>query len=139
MASLVHDNARKLFAQADIDWLADTIKVLLVETGHTPSAADEYVADIVADEVDDASYARKTLAGKTVTIASNKANLNADNPVWESLIDAQDVAGAYVFKQITNDADSPLICYIEATLDTDGRDATLKLGGGATSGPAMRI
>lgn len=139
MASLVHDNYRKLAAQADVDWLVDTIKILLVEAGHTPDASDVYVADIVADEVDDASYARKTLAGKTVTVSSNRANLNADNPVWALLIDAQDVGGAYVFKQVTNDSDSPLICYLEAPLDTIGVDSTLKLGGQSSNGPVLRI
>jgi len=139
MASLITDKCREMLAKAQLDWVNDDIRVLLVETGHSPSAGFDFVNDVTADEVDDASYARKSLAGQGVTVSGNKANLNADNPVWEGLIDTQDVAGAWVFQFVTNDADSPLLCYIEATLDTDGRDATLKLGGGATSGPAMRI
>lgn len=139
MASLIHDNARKLLIKADIDWLVDTINVLLVETGHTPDAGDVFVADVVADELDDASYARQTLGGKTVTIASNRGVASADNPVWALLVDAQDVAGAYVFKQVTNDADSILICYLEAPLDTVGTDATLKFGGLDTAGPVFKV
>ena len=48
MANTLYDFARQRFLEAQINWMTDTIKVLLVDTGaYTPqTAVHQYLADI---------------------------------------------------------------------------------------------
>lgn len=143
MASWVLTNATKLFGDGDIDWLADTIRVLLVDDTHVPDQdADIFVADVSADEVAVAGYARITLANKTSVKdnGNNRTDYGADNPVWAALAAGVTIAYAYVFKLVTNDADSPLIALLDgADVATNGGQVTLRFNGTAGSGIAFRL
>jgi hypothetical protein len=48
MANTLYDKARQRFLEAGINWMTDTIKVMLVDTGaYTPqTAVHEYLSDI---------------------------------------------------------------------------------------------
>lgn len=47
MANTLMGKAREAFAQAQINWLSDTIKVVLVDTGaYTYSASHQYLSDV---------------------------------------------------------------------------------------------
>jgi hypothetical protein len=64
MANVVQASAKKLFLDGDIDLLADTIKVFLIDTAdYTYSASHATLSDIPAA----ARVANATLASKTTT------------------------------------------------------------------------
>jgi hypothetical protein len=143
MASNVFTNATKLFGDGDIDWLSDTIRVMLMTSAYTPDLdADIFVADIVADELSVGGYARVTLANKfsTKDNGNNRTDYGADNPVWAALAAGETIGWAIVFKLVTNDADSPVIAVLDGTdVPTNGGQVTLRFNGAAGSGPAFRL
>lgn len=143
MASNVYTNATKLFGDGDIDWLADTIRVMLLTAAFVPDLdADIFVADVVTDELVGAGYARITLAGKLSTKdnGNNRTDYIANNPVWAAIAAGETIGWAIVFKQITNDADSTLIAVLDgADVATNGGQITLRFNGTAVSGIAFRL
>jgi hypothetical protein len=143
MASGISDNGRKLIAQGTITWDgAGTYKVLLVDDTYSFSAAHSTVADVVAKEIDSTAhptYSRKTLANRSVAIASNRAQCKADCPIW-SLLDAGTLGGAWIYKDGASDAARSLICFLDpADLITSGVDVTLQFGGNTTNGPVYQV
>lgn len=128
MASILYNKLYQLALTGGIDLEDDTINVLLVDDTYTADKAHDFVSDVVADELSGTGYTRKTLAGKSVTLdnGNNRVTFDATDPVWTGL-DAGVIGGAVIFKQVTNDADSPLICYLDPTnLTTNGSDVTLQ-------------
>lgn len=101
----------------DID--DDTIKAMLVDNTFVQDPDDEFVADVVADEVSGTGYAggfggagRLTLTGATWLddLVNNWTTLSFDTLEWAG-IDAGDILGLIVIKEITNDSDSLVIGY----------------------------
>ena len=123
------DNARYTRPSAlrvsdgNFDFLNDDIRVLLVSTSATFDPTAEFVADIVADEVSNATgtgYERKTLAGKAraivtgvtitgVTGAKDVVRMTAGNLTYTNINTDLRIGGGYLFKQVTNDADSLIV------------------------------
>jgi hypothetical protein len=142
MSSGMYDKGRLEIAKGNVTWGgAGTYKVLLVDETYVFNSAHDFVDDVAAKEVSGTGYTRKTLANLVAAVVANKAECSADNPVWTGLaLGSEKAAGVVVFKQVTNDADSFLICFIDvADLDTIGVDTTLKFNGQATSGPVYRV
>lgn len=128
MASTLYNKLYQLALTGAIDLENDTINVLLVDDTYTADKTHDFVSDVVADELSGTGYTRKTLAGKSVTLdnGNNRVTFDATDPVWTGL-DAGVIGGAVIFKQVTNDADSPLICFLDPTnLTTNGSDVTLQ-------------
>jgi len=87
----------------------------------------EFVSDVVANEASGTGYSRKTLANKTQTLDGDQVEYDADNPTYTAL-DAGTIASAVIFKEVTNDADSPIIANIDfPDLVTNGSDVELKI------------
>lgn len=128
MASILYNKLYQLALTGAVDLEDDTINVLLVDNTYTADKTHDFVSDVVADELSGTGYTRKTLAGKSVTLdnGNNRVTFDATDPVWTGL-DAGVIGGAVIFKQVTNDADSPLICFLDPTnLTTNGSDVTLQ-------------
>jgi len=106
-----------------------TMQIMLCNADNFIKGTHDFVADIVADELADASYARKTLAAFDVELnpASGQAiKFTATNPVWTALAGAETVAVAYIFEFITSDALSPLWWKLDgANIVTSGGDVTV--------------
>lgn len=145
MADFIYTNATKLLGDGTVDWDAGghTYTLMLLLAAHVPDRdADVFVADIVADEISVAGYARVNLTTRTVTVdnANNRSDYDADNPVWVTLAAGQTIGFAAIFKLVTNDADSPLIALLDpADLPTNGGQVTLRFNATAGSGTAFRI
>lgn len=99
-----------------IDWLSDTIKCALVADTYTPNQdSDEFWSDVSANEVSGTGYSAGgvTLANKalTVTGASNKVAIDADDPSWSAVT----VTARYAvfYKSTGVAATSMLICYVD--------------------------
>lgn len=111
----VYNRGKFIIADGSLGWIADTERVLLVDATYVYDPDHNFVSDVSADEVVDASYARQTLANKAVTEddALDEATLDAD-PADFGALTGVTPAGAVVFKFVTNDADSPLISFHDA-------------------------
>ena len=125
MANTLYDSARESFLGADIDWLADNIKVCLVE-GYTPDAAAH-------DFLDDVE------GGGGGTIVATSANLSTKTAT-DGVADAADVtlsevpsgdacAHLVIYKDTGSAATSNLIAVIDTAtglpLTPNGGDVTI--------------
>jgi hypothetical protein len=129
MASNLYNPGLEKILDGTIAFETDTINVLLVDTSHTFDKTDEFVSDIVANEASGTGYSRKTLANAAIALdaENDRVEFDADNPSYTAL-DAGTIAAAIIFKQVTNDADSPLIAQIDfADLVTNGSDVELQI------------
>ena len=104
--SITYNRGRSL----DLDWVNDDIRCLLVDSGHAEDVDDDYVADIVANELSGTGYARFALTGKSVNIddTGDLAEFIAADYTF-SAIDAGTPAYAIIYRYGTGDSDSPLI------------------------------
>lgn len=106
-----------------IDLLNDTIKVMLVSATTNVNADLNFVTTIAANELSGTGYTggfggsgRKTLASKTVTEddTNDLAYFDAADTTWTG-IDAGTAVMALLIKEVTNDADSIVIGWVDIT------------------------
>jgi hypothetical protein len=120
-----------------IDLDGDTIKVGLSGTGHVPNIDDVFLDDAGVDDFTDfeatgtgyaggfAGAGRLTLASKTTTYntGTNRAIFDAADPTWSAYNPTAVAAQLTVFKEITNDAGSPMVANLEfPDVDPNGND-----------------
>lgn len=132
MASLVYNSAKRDLINGTIDLDTHDIRVALVKSTYTESAAHDFMDDVVATEADATNYVRKALANEAVAVdaGNNRAEFDADDVVWTSLGGATNntIKGAVVYKHVGGtDSANPLICFIDFPSDitTDGNNLTL--------------
>lgn len=107
MANTLYDAARQRFLEAQINWLTDTMKVILVDTGaYTPqTAVHAYLSDI-------SSSARiagpVTLTSKTTTGGAADA---AD--VTFTSVTGASIEAIVIYSDTGTESTSPLIAYID--------------------------
>lgn len=130
------------FAQGDIDWVNDTIKVALVSdaTPYTPDIDNEEFVDDVLDggttaqEFNGTGYTspsdRQTLTGRTVdqNNTDDRAEMDCDDTTVFPNVDGDTAQGALIYKEVGGDGstagDDPLIGYY------DGGSFPQQAGGG---------
>ena len=107
MANTLYDFARQRFLEAQLNWMTDTVKVILVDTGaYTPqTAVHQYLADIpisarIAGPV--------TLTSKTTT---GGAADGAD--VTFTSVTGASIESIIIYSDSGTEATSPLIAYID--------------------------
>jgi len=110
VANALYDKARQKFLAGELDWDADTIKVVLVDTATytVDLASDEFLSAIPADE--------RVATSPALTNKSTTAGVaDADDTTFSEVMG--DPCEALVIFKDTGDPDtSPLIAYIhEAT------------------------
>lgn len=108
----------------DIDLVNDTIKVALVGTGYTPSAAHDFWDDVSANESSGGGYTAggAALASKTWSLSSNTYTFDAADTSW-TITSALTARYAVIYKDTGNSATSPLIGYVDL-------DGTFQLASG---------
>jgi hypothetical protein len=123
MANALYDKAREGFLKGDIDWLNDTIKVILVDT-------DDYTVDLAShDFLDDvpaaARVATATLASKTATDGVADAT-----DVTFSSVTGDECEALILYKDTGTESTSPLIAYLDSGLSLpvtpDGSDIVVE-------------
>lgn len=126
-----------------VDFVADTIRVLLVKTGYTFDPDPNTVSAISGlNELTDASYTgqgasgRLTLGTKSRTEddTNNRVVFDAADPVWTALDGGETVIGGIVFKHVTDDTDSVPICFISAAESKVAQGSDMTLAFDATLG-----
>lgn len=107
MANTLFDKARQRFLEGQLNWIGDTIKVILVDTGaYTPNTSlHEYLSDVsggarIAGPV--------TLTGKDTT---GGAADGAD--VTFTSVSGASIEAIIIYKDTGNESTSPLIAYID--------------------------
>jgi hypothetical protein len=135
MASQVYNSALGGLMDGSIDLDNDDIRAALLMTNtsaDTDNDAIDFVGDIgTLDECDGANYVRKALASESVNVddTTDKAYFDATDVTWSSLgAGTRSNQGVLVFKFVTNDADSPVIAWVEfaAPINGDGNDFTVQ-------------
>ena len=131
----IYNSFKTLLFNGGINLGTDTIKVALVSDSiaYTPDIDNEqYVADVlddvVASECSGPGYSRQTLSVTTSQDnTDNEAVADATDLVYTGA-DFGTIQSILVFKEVTTDADSPLIASVTSSdlpLTTNGGDVNL--------------
>lgn len=128
MANTLYNKGRKKFLDADIDWLVDTIKVALVDTGvYTFSQTHEFYSDVSAGVIG----TPVALANKT----STDGIADADDATFTAVPGTTSIEAIVIYKDTGVAGTSPLIAYIDTAtglpFTTSGGDETISWDGGA--------
>lgn len=104
MANTLFDIGRAHFLGADIDWLADDIKVVLIKSTYVLDQTDEFIADLGA-----------VLNGETANLGTKTATAGVADAADTSLVATSAVAckALILFKDTGADATDLLIGYID--------------------------
>ena len=107
MANTLYDYCRQRFLEAQINWMTDTVKVILVSTSaYTPqTAVHQYLADI---PVSARIAGPVTLTAKATTGGAADASDCTFTSVSGATINA-----IVIYKDTGSEATSPLIAYID--------------------------
>lgn len=126
MASAIYDKAREWFLDGQISWSADTIKMILIDTGaYTFSAAHDFLDDVPSGaRIGSAA----TLASKTIT----SGVADAADPTF-SAVTGSDIEAVIVYKDVGGlDSTRKLICYVDGiAVNPNGSDITVAIDNGA--------
>lgn len=109
MANALYGKGREAFLDGDIDWAADTIKAILVDTGvYTPSIdVDDNLDDIIAG----------ARVGSAVTLATKTSTLgvaDAADISFTGLVEAPTIEALVIYKDTGVESTSRLIAYIDS-------------------------
>lgn len=120
MASVIYNEFLRANAAGEIDLNADDIRAILVMTNTTADTDNDavvFVDDIgTLDECDDNGYSRQALGSEAVNKddANDRAEFDATDLSFSLDGDGtRDIQGILLYKHVTNDADSPVIAFIE--------------------------
>lgn len=107
MANTLYDFARQRFLEAQINWMTDVVKVILVDTGaYTPqTAVHQYLSDIptsarIAGPV--------TMTGKATTGGAADAN-----DVTFTAVSGTSIEAIIIYVDTGTESTSPLIAFID--------------------------
>jgi hypothetical protein len=123
----VYGKALKHFAQGDINWASDTIKVSAHSSSYSPSQAnDEFYTDLTNELGTANGYTSggATLASKSVAYATLVTAMKAAATTWTpSAGQTLTIRYLVVRKDTGSGATSPLICYVDLGADTSATNA----------------
>ena len=107
MANTLYDFARQRFLEAQINWLNDTIKVVLVDSGAytVQPSIHQYLSDIPTSA---------RIAGPVTLTGKSTANGAADaNDCTFTAVSGNSIEAIVIYKDSGSEATSPLIAYID--------------------------
>lgn len=125
----IPNRTKTLYLTQSIDLANDDLRVALYDDSTAFSFdpdVHEFVGDVLdggttAAEPTDASYARQSLTGQSVTQnnTDNQAVFDADDVTFPDLETTGDIQGLIVFRQETDDSDSTIAFVIDSADTTD--------------------
>ena len=107
MANTLFDNARQMFLEAQLNWMTDTIKCILVDTGAytVQTATHKYLSDI-------ATSAR--IAGPVTLTAKSTVGGAADAADCTfTSVSGPSIEAIVIYKDTGSESTSPLIAWID--------------------------
>jgi hypothetical protein len=127
----IYSNGLLAIADGTISWNVNTLKAIIVDSGYTFNKAHQYVTSVSADEVTNSvgtGYERKTLTGKTVTLATNVVKFDCADIIYTAVTTTQVWDKLIVFSDTGSDATSPLIaCLTIDAVTTSGANVTITI------------
>lgn len=116
--SAFYTKALERFSKGQIDLSTHTIKARPMRTSaYTYSASHEFVSSLPAAIVTDVTLG---------SVAASNGTFDAANATFASVPAGAPIDSLAVFRWVTNDADSPLIVYIDGfTVTPNGLDITV--------------
>lgn len=107
MSNMLYNKARELFLTGGIDWMNDTFKVQLVDTGnYTVSAAHQFLSDIPANaRIHDPT----TLSGKTATDGA----ADATDTLFTAVAAGTSIEAIVIYRESGAEGSNHLIAYID--------------------------
>ncbi|MEM6437585.1 MAG: hypothetical protein AAF773_27575 [Cyanobacteria bacterium P01_D01_bin.115] len=123
MVSQAYAKLATEIGQGNLSWTSDTIKILLVTDAYTYDENHDFVNDVSGSEATGAT--RQTLASPVFTpdTANDRVVYDAADATFLAVTSAQTISGAVVYKEVTDDTDSPLIAFLDGTdLAANGSD-----------------
>jgi hypothetical protein len=137
MAQTVTNKGKQLFATGGIVPGTTDLQMGLLKTlaAHTNVPDINFITDMEAHadfaELTGASgYARVALTSEAATEddSNDRSNIDADNVSFGALGTGGTIVGAFIFKQVTNDTDSPVIAIYDLTsTPTNGGTVTVNI------------
>jgi len=136
MASVVYNKFKQNVLKGNFDLVNDTIKCAILMTNTTADDSPdtiEFVGDIgTLDEYNGTNYTagwagRISLAGNTVNVSDTTDRgtfSGTDLSVANMGAGTRDIAGILVYKSVTSDALSPVICFVAAAAGVNGDSTT---------------
>lgn len=108
MSNALYDKGRQKFLEGGINWLTDTIKVILVDLNdYTPNlATDEFLSNIP-------TAARVAVSPALTNKTSTAGVADADDVLFSSVTGDQCEA-LVIYKDTGTDSTSPLIAFIDS-------------------------
>ena len=128
MANVFYTKGKEKILSADIDWVTDTIKVMLVKNTYPQNlSTDEFLDDVEAYRLN----TDQTLSGKSIT----NGIFDAADPTWTAVTAGDTSEGVVIYKYTGSAATSPVLIYIDSItgfpLATNGGDITAAWDNGA--------
>ena len=107
MANTLFDSARQRFLEAQINWMTDTVKVILVDTGaYTPqTSVHQYLSDI--------STAARIAGPVTLTAKTTTGGAADGADVTFTSVSGPSIEAIVIYVDTGTEATSPLIAYID--------------------------
>lgn len=129
MANAIYPKGKEALLSGLVNIPSDTIKVVLVTSGYTYSAAHQYYSDISTNHIG----TDQTLGSKTVT----SGVFNAGNPTWTAVTAGSTVSAFIIYKDTGTPSTSPLILFDDTVtaglpLTTNGGNVALTFDTGAS-------
>jgi hypothetical protein len=114
-----------------VNWTSADIRCLLVDTDYVFDPDDNFVTDLVADELSTTNYARQAVGSRTITEddAGNRVAFDAADVVFASLgpaVGGPVIGGAVLFVHTGDDATATLIAFVDLNLQTNGSNVTIQ-------------
>ena len=137
MASGVYNRSKGHNAALDWSSGAQTFRAILLNSTHSFNPDHDFVADISANEMGGAG--RVDVTGRSVTIsdANDRSEHDGNNVTFAAVTGTAQFVVVYRF--VTNDADSSLVCCIDFSAQVVVAVAiTVKWNSGASSGTVFR-
>ena len=128
MANVFFTKGKEKILSADIDWVTDTIKVMLVKNTYPQNlSTDEFLDDVEAYRLN----TDQTLSGKSIT----NGIFDAGDATWTAVTAGDTSEGVVIYKDTGSAATSPVLIYIDSItgfpLATNGGDITAAWDNGA--------
>ena len=107
MANTLYDFARQRFLEAQINWMTDTIKVILVDSGaYTPqTSVHQYLSDI--------SGSARIAGPVTLTAKATTGGAADGADVTFTSVSGPSIEAIVIYVDTGTEATSPLIAYID--------------------------
>ena len=128
MANTLFDKGRQRFLEAQVNWLTDTVKAVMVDTGaYTPNfTTHEFLSDIPTSARITSSV---TLTGKT----TDGGAADAEDVTFTS-VSGNTIEAIAIYKDTGTEATSPLLVYLDTAtglpITPNGGDIIITWDGG---------